>query len=596
MEFAVYFSILIGWSGIPFTRGRTTLLIAPALITALLFFSALVNQLALGVSVVKVAGLGSAAYTIALAFRSAEVRKHLLQTGLAFLLVFLLSYFLSHGRNYWVWDEFSHWGAQVEYLLSVGDLDRRGDILLFPDYIPGLSLWRYFARVVLVDFGVAAAYFSGWIIVFSCLIVALGPQKKARFVSAFLVCGFIFASFFQSLPLSLLADPVQAVLLMCGLVLARDARNSALALVPVVILLILSKHVGLIFCFFIFLYYFSRQYFIHQRPAGPVIRDLIPPFSVVTLFFLAWRYFVEHYNLSTSEIVYKKIASLNLHETLTYLFDTFLGMIANKFPHASFNESLIQFENKINIGFGGAVVCSMLISFLFITITNRTRPEKIVDICFVSIFVAFYILFLTCIRATTPWGGDAYSFSRYISVVLFSVTTFLTPEFLRKTSLFQLMLLASIATLSALVLAPKPGYFFSIHPHPPIEINDSFERKAKEALSHIDATDRLWYIFPENGDFNHYIFKMKLIPFYVEPHQSGLNIFYNTKGSDWPDRSHRLSEFSKRMCAVDFLYIDDASDFFWEDYGELFDKPKSGKLYRVEKNTANRCLAALVKD
>lgn len=376
MQFVVYLTILIGWAGIPFVRSKLAMLVAPASITALLFFFSLVQQLALGVLVVKVAGLASAVFTVALAFKSVEIRKSLLGTGIAFLSIFFLSFLASHGRNYWAWDEFSHWGAQVEYLLAVGNLDRYGDILIFPDYIPGLSLWRYFSRTILVDFGVAAAYFSSLVIVFSCFIAALGSIKIVRFLIAFLVCNFLFISCFQSLPLTLYADPVQAALLMCGLALARDSRNGALALVPVVVLLILSKHVGLIFCLFIFLYYFSRRHFIDQRPTGAVLRDLTVPFSVVSVFFLAWKYYVEHYHLSISQLNLKKVTALNLHEALTYIYDVFLGMLVNKFPHSPFHESLLYFEKQPDIGFGGAVIVSLLIAYVFISITNRTWPEK----------------------------------------------------------------------------------------------------------------------------------------------------------------------------------------------------------------------------
>ena len=595
MQFAVYLTILIGWAGIPFVRGKLAMLVAPALITTLLFFFSLIQQLALGVLVVKIAGLASAVFTIALAFKSVDIRKSLFGTGIAFLSIFFLSFFASHGRNYWAWDEFSHWGAQVEYLLAVGNLDRHGDVLLFPDYIPGLNLWRYFARTILVDFGVAAAYFSGWIIVFSCFIVALGSIKKIRFIAAFLVCSFLFISFFQSLPLTLYADPVQAALLMCGLALSRNTRNGALAIVPVVILLILSKHVGLIFCLFIFLYYFSRRHFIDQKTISATLRDLMVPFSVVSACFLAWKYYVDHYHLSISQIDLKKITALNPHEALTHICDVFFGMLVNKFPHSPFHESLFHFDKQPDIGLGGAVIASLLISYIFISITNKTWPEKKLDICFVSIFVLFYITFLTGVRATTPWGGDIYSFSRYISVVLFAVSTFLIPDLFEYASRPRLLLAITIA-LPGLAISPKPEYLFSLQPFPPVEITDTIERKAREALSHVGATDRLWYIFDEKNALHHFIFKMKSIPFHVESHLSGYNIFYNSNGADWPEKTHRFDEFSKHMCSVDFLYIDDASDFFWEDYGELFDKPKSGKLYRVKKGSGDRCMAVLVKD
>ena len=77
--------------------------------------------------------------------------------------------------------------------------------------------------------------------------------------------------------------------------------------------------------------------------------------------------------------------------------------------------------------------------------------------------------------------------------------------------------------------------------------------------------------------------------------QDGIS-FYNPAGVGWPDKAARLDLFARRMCSVDILFIDGVQDFFWDDYAKLFDEPRVGQIYRVERDTGDYCRAVLLKD
>ena len=595
MQFATYFIIVLGCTGIPVFRNKLALIVAPALITTVLFFFAICQHLAIGIVAIKSVGLTMTTYTLYSAFRSKEVRSALFEVGFALILVFSLSYFAAKGMNYFAWDEFSHWGAQVEYLLKFGELHRDGDILIFPEYIPGLSLWRYFARTILIGFGPAAEYFSGWVIVFSCIYVAVDKLPKWRSIAAGLAFYLLFVTLFQALALTLYVDPVQAALLVCGLIIAKRYQNSALNLIPIVALLILSKHVGVIFCLFIFIYWSARQCFVYEKRFSESVRTLTISILFVVICYLAWNSYVSFHYISKDIIDVGKIYNLSAGEAPNFLYDIFSGLLHNKFPHAFWTRGSFSGSPPL-IDLWVVLIASLVSSFILILCAENSWNDRKVDLYFVSAFVLFYVLFLTFIRATTPWAADQFSFTRYLSVVLFAVVGLSFPALFENGSQWKLIVIISVLAVVSFFYAPTPKDVFGRKLAPLSDSNELFTQKARTLLSQVTTHERVWYIHDEKNPRDYFVFRMKAIPARIVNPEIGQNVYLNTMGAGWPEKADRIALFASRMCSVDILFIDAVADYFWEDYAELFDKPKAGHIFRVRKGIADRCTASLVAD
>src|SRR5690606_33159687 len=123
---------------------------------------------------------GGGIYGVYAAIRARAWRQRTWQIGAGLLtLVFGLAWSHSTGMRFFAWDEFSHWGLQLKFLATDNRLQTDNAVLLFPDYIPGLSLYRYLSSLFFST-QEAGYHFFNWMMVYAGLlaITSTGPSKN----------------------------------------------------------------------------------------------------------------------------------------------------------------------------------------------------------------------------------------------------------------------------------------------------------------------------------------------------------------------------------------------------------------------------------
>ncbi|PMG19869.1 hypothetical protein BCU97_23370 [Vibrio splendidus] len=191
--------------------------------------------------------------------------------------------------------------------------------------------------------------------------------------------------------------------------------------------------------------------------------------------------------------------------------------------------------------------------------------------------IASYVLFLSYIRAGTPWTGDVYSFSRYVCVILFPIVVI---PLLKITKIRYLLPLIFGSILLSLPLSPPFSSVFSYVEKSPSVTHRDFDKKAQLVKKYVSSSDVIWYIQPQDSIVSYFVFREKVIPNPVLNFKDGWHLYVK---SDLKSLTERLFLFKKNICKVDYIYVDNKDDTFWDDYGIFFGNKRESLLFRINK-------------
>ena len=231
-----------------------------------LYLFACLQLLTLGVIFVVVLGAVGCGLALWKLLYTENQKWFVIRFGVELLVIFTIAFFASWGASYWTWDEFSHWGAQIEFLIAQKNLPVASGVLLFPNYIPGVSLFRYFGEVLLQGTGISASYFLTWVMALSGLYTVSYSESRYKFAGTALAVFFAFLIFLQALVSTLYVDALQAVVFLCALKFAHEKDPEVFKVVAVLcVSLVLMKHVGLIFSLFVLAYFIAVRFFLYKE-------------------------------------------------------------------------------------------------------------------------------------------------------------------------------------------------------------------------------------------------------------------------------------------------------------------------------------------
>ncbi|MFJ4494125.1 hypothetical protein [Pseudomonas atacamensis] len=554
----------------------------------ILYIFGCVQQLELGVKIVIVCAVsGWCLGAWALVTRK-QNRFSILRQGCELAVLFALALVLSWGAEYWVWDEFSHWGAEAEYLTLTNNLPTNKEILVFPNYIPGISLLRYFAEIFLSGSGVSSSYFITWLFSLSTIYCISYSESRAKWGITIGIVFFAYLAFFQALTLTLLIDPLQSLVFLFALRFAQKNDNDSFRIMLLaVIAVVLLKHVGLILGTFVWIYYVCMRRFVDRLPIKAMFARSFVLLGVVLSTYLSWGIYVAAYDLGGGfaglSIMFggpglTENVSIGLHHVLT-----------NLFPHATF----------LPPAYPLSYLASGIPLWLFICITagaaliltyNRVSAKNEMALTFIFLLftVVSYLLFLSYVAVASGWFNDIYSFSRYFIVVLFA--TFLLQYFVVRDqlSVMRCLLIAVFMIGAAFVTAPSLNVFFVKEKRLPVPLNEEYRVKAEQLKKHTTGIERILYVDGRNSSFGYFIFRLKTLPLRFASYSS--TAFINQSSMD---DAKNLELFKKELCKFDYIYADDAPESFWMRNGQLFDVV-GGHVYRVNRNETMYCAAILI--
>lgn len=574
-------------------NNRAEYICACAGIMISLYLFACLQILSLGVVfVVAVGALGCGLALWNLLYKENH-KLIVIRSGFELSMIFTIAFFASWGSDYWTWDEFSHWGAQLEYLIAQKNLPIEPGVLLFPNYIPGISLFRYFGEVSLYGAGISSSYFLTWVMALSGLYTVAYSPSKYNFLATAIAVFFAYLIFFQSLVSTLYVDPLQAIVFLCALKYAHEKSSEALKVVVVLCLsLVLMKHVGLIFALFVAVYFAAVRVFLYEEKLAHVLSRALCLIGLIFAIYFSWVIYVRFYDLSLDVVDVSRLTRGD--GIFANLWNGLLIVLNNKFIHAGFIEPLYL----VDFDFKSAPVWVFILVIFALSValvfgSSTSLRDKLLAIGLLVATNVSYTLFLAYIAAVTPWGLDPYSFARYLMVVLFA--TFLMQFLMVRNNISKLAsaFFVVVMVLFSAVVSPSPTLVFVSTKRPPVMVNEEYRLKAEILKKYAKETDLTWYVNDQNITLGYFVFRMKALPLKFVAYSAGYDIYHNNNLERGINLDYRQHLFARKLCSVKYIYIDKMPYLFWNQFSRFFDVP-NGTLYEVVPSGVKTCSAKLV--
>jgi hypothetical protein len=599
IEYVVLFLVIYGWT-VPFEISKPgkspyNFVASCSSIIIVLFIFSVFQHLKTGLFTVLVISAIGVVFSVRQSILNRNWKDALLNRVFSLSAIFILAFFASWGADYWAWDEFSHWGTQVEFLLLNDNLHTDSKLLLFPEYIPGMSLWRYFGRNILKNSGVSGSYFINSLLMFLCIYAVSYNRSIIKWLITAVAVFFGLLVFFQSLINSLVVDPIQSLLLLCSLkIVSEDKTTDFVYLLLVTVILVLTKHVGLIFSFITAFYYVLLNVFAYKKQTLIVFKKAGIVFFSVLIFYIIWFCYVHYYALTRSDIDTSKLLNGDIYAILDKFLLNFIAVLNSKFPHANFIKPTLSIDAlSQGVALWHFTFVVLIFGFILACLPCNNRNANVMSFLFLLTSCFSYLLFLAFVRATTPWGGDPYSFSRYFCVLLFACF-FLLVLLALNNSIFRVMAVGGIATAFYLLVSPPLSTFISFEERPKILINNEYNEKALLVKKYAGIESTIWYINNENIAMAYFIFKSKMMPIKILRYSKGWEFYLNGVLYKLENVEKRVSSFASNLCEADFIFVDNMPPEFWKLYSTSFSK-NNGRLYKVDKNDKTQCHAEYIE-
>lgn len=571
------------------SRYHTEHIISLIFTMIVLFVFGCVQQLGVGIKVVIACAVIGGGLSLWRLLKGGEKRFALLRQAVELAIFFAIALIISWGAEYWVWDEFSHWGAEVEFLSITGNLPMAKESLVFPNYIPGITLLRYFATTLLDGSGVSASYFMTWLFSLACLYCVAYSQSVSKWLVTLLVIFFTYLALFQSLVLTLLVDPLQALLFLCALRFARETDNESFWITLFSVAgLVLLKHVGIILAVFVCAYFVANRYLIAKQDLKSTLIKGCVLFVPTVAIYASWEIYVAAYDM-----VIKFRGPSVLFMGPGFVSNTASGMhhvLTNLFPHANFLAPAYPLA-ILTPGIPLWEFICLMTGFGWLVNFSTKTDKKSAALAFALLLLTGvgYLFFLAYVTVASGWFNDVQSFSRYFLVVFFATFLLLFLVARENLSIVRGLLIAIAMAALSYVVAPPMESIFVQSKRPPVPLNEEYRIKAAQLKKYATGTELILYIDGKDSSFGYFMFRQKTLPLrYMSYNQT---YFIHQSDSEIQDR---LNLFRKRLCRFDYVYADNSSEEFWNRNASVFDIP-GGHVYKVTRVDAQYCSATLLE-
>ncbi len=298
-------------------------LVACGLLTTLLYLAGVAGLLAAGAWLLFWGGTLAALPAIWMLWRAGALRTALLNPTLCALAALtVLHGLLFSGAEYFKWDEFSHWGLAVREMLGTDSLYGPGGNVYFLNYPPGMPLWHYFGAMN-TTYSEGSTYTFQFVILLAATLPLLHrlswrewPQIVAVLATALFLLNVLGHGW-----VSLYVDHVVAAVFLGVMLLLvagerdegsprAEARAIARAEVPdlrmlwampCLILLVLTKDVGLYFAICAGIFWALRSLVFDRRRMQFALAAALIVVPMLTN--LSWSWYVEATGVAQEERV-----------------------------------------------------------------------------------------------------------------------------------------------------------------------------------------------------------------------------------------------------------------------------------------------------
>lgn len=597
MLYLLLYLSLTGWSlaGARLTRDTSYgPLWGQSALAALIYLCAVAGALRPGA--LALAGLGIVYFVCAALYRQGWKRPELRFVPAASALFFVLALCHSHGIQFFLWDEFSHWGLQIKLLVSTHALQTNGLDLVFPDYIPGLSLYRYLGGLVDPAFEEGASLLS-WYLAYTCILAAgsglVGATSQTprwgRAVAVWAMCFFGYYLFFQSLVMAVYVDTLLALLLLaCFVVMPQAWRGTRpiLHMAPLLVFMVLTKHVGIVLACMAVGLTVVASYAETGRLHARDIKQGAALLAICLMFTISWKLYVAIHELQPAYQL--KLSTLFNEDRHAWAIvaDNIVGVLQNRYPHAPLlGDEVSLFVPALQYLWVIMAISAAMAALMLLASAAPHRREMIWLSAYLLLCLLVYLVFLAVVRATSGWSSDIWSFARYYSTLLFASLFFLAIRFISGQP-GRTWAWAVSGSLALLCMAFTPGIqtLFRLEPWPPPVVRAESDRLAMEVVGKIPAQAVAWYIYRVDDGLRYFVTRYTLLPIRLMSRWEGFRFFWADALRN-PMTEHNSPEaFSESLKLAEYVIVDDPDPEFWARYGSLFPS-RDHRVYKVNQSS-----------
>lgn len=580
----------------------------------ILYILGIFNILSVGIYLLIIIAIATSVYDIyALAKKKIKITELLTLPIIIYTLVLFIICFFLKGSKFHDWDEMSHWGTNLKFMVSKDLLWANKEFNgIHIVYQPLIGIAEWITNKLNGGFVEDISYL-GYEIFVCTLILPLLKNLKYNFmdtVKCILVFTFILLTrLIFGFPLvTIYIDYVLALLFGISFYIALKCKENKdyVLLFMLLIALVLLKDTGLLFAGIIIMYLFIFKVIARiirdkkisketLKIAGTIIGCLI----ILIMIYMSWKFYcnmngqtldVGHdhnyisENLDIKSLIKSIVQSDSTEGKLNTIAKTFFEYLTN----TEFIKIFIEFTSI------KMVVMLNILGIIAYLINEKENKKKIVSMILsfnIGLILYLVLLLVTYLFAMTDAEGyrlasiDRYLNTYYLSWFIVSCLTIFESEKFKKVSLIVLIIVNLLLIGDSNVFnAINSNYRTNTIPDDLIALSCAIKDKVNE-------DDKIYLIVQNSSQkFIQHQVRYLLSPISTnDMSEFSLGERYNEEDYDSIDITEKQWEEKLIKDGYDYVLIVDGDEKFYNKFKEIFDDPGNSiedvqrKLFKIEK-------------
>ena len=539
-----------------------------------------------------------------------------------FITLYVFLFALNFRKNFYKWDDFSHWGVMAKETLRLNQFYYvpESAVTAHKDYPPLSALLQYLWCKLGGAYKESFLFNVKHIFCFSLIIPLLQEWKNKCadkwyktignilltimiFITA-LTCNSIGeALFFRSI----YPECVLSLLFFYGMyILYRGENDKSIydifELVLMGTCLLMTKQIAFYFWGILILYYFLDALLIRKKISR---KWMVSTCCIVLVTLFTWntyRIIANKYE-SIRQFNEKKFALSNIMNVLSgngeeYQIETFQNYVSNLLGYPLIKRPLTL--SYIQIAF----VCMVLLAFLYYLYKNEEQKHSFLVLGFIQLIAMAGYIGVMLLSYLFGFGvSDAVSvtcYNRYMLTLLYPILLFDVFLLIRalnqkgKLNFFKQQMIVLLFT--AVILYPPELMEVELKPGVLCENQmESFEGDAELINQYTEEYAKIYFVSQEdNGSI------WNMIAYQTTPRRyihSGYSLGMPYSEDDEYTENLSVEEWKERLSKFDYLYLCNVDEQFTSTYGEVFPDLhiRNQQLYKIQNQNGTISLKLIIE-
>lgn len=520
-----------------------------------------------------------------------------------FMVVTFILFLITKDANFTIWDEFSHWGPNLKSMLELNALwGSEKFSIIHGNYPPMAGIMEYFICRLDSGFSEGTSYFAINVFSFSFIILVFrGLKFKDTFKSIiFLLILYRLVYSFGFSIYSLYVDLIMSIMLFVGAIIIynqeelKDKNEGNIIISAVLILLVLTKNIGIIFSAILLLLFFTIEIFIKLLKEKKITNSIKR--SLYTFLILIIITAISYFSWSSYTKLNNTVNDMPIKEDISIVIKKFTkSLMISEESDPKYNEITLKYYNALNesVIITGDFVFKTVIQvmvfaniigifiYLFFIIEAHEKKKTVYYLLVLNIgliiFSAF-ILFLCLFIFTEYEGRILASFERYnatylLALILSIIGLLVINSNKKNSSPILIIILLLLLTNINLVDLMRPFRKYESSPIP-----NNISLLANYVKEVVPKNDKVYLICQNNNGISHHYMRYLISPMKTNFWSWSFGEQYY-EGDVWTAKI-TSDQFNNILCKENYNYIifTNVDNQFIDLYGKMFNVKKIDQL------------------